>query len=72
MWVTDASGVIFEGAGEWFRSENLIARKTGPTSMRPTNLVDIGFQYFDTDLGEMVYRTRTGWSDEKANPGTAF
>ncbi len=65
-------GDLSEGAGEWFRSENLIARKTGPTSMRPTNLVDIGFQYFDTDLGEMVYRTRTGWSDEKANPGTAF
>ena len=57
-------GDLSEGAGEWFRSENLIARKTGPTSMRPTNLVDIGFQYFDTDLGEMVYRTRTGWSDE--------
>ena len=57
-------GDLSEGAGEWFRSENLIARKTGPTSMRPTKLVDIGFQYFDTDLGEMVYRTRTGWSDE--------
>ena len=56
-------GDLTGGAGEWFRSENLIARKTGPTSLRPTNLVDIGFPYFDTDLGKMVYRTRTGWSD---------
>ncbi len=56
-------GDLSEGAGEWFRSENMIAPKTGPTSMRPTNLVDLGYPYFDTDLGRMVYRTRTGWSE---------
>ncbi|MBR1926184.1 MAG: hypothetical protein IJ840_00255 [Bacteroidales bacterium] len=56
-------GDLRDGAGEWFRSENMIAPKTGPTEARPTKLVDIGFPYFDTDLGRMVYRTRTGWSE---------
>ena len=56
-------GDLSEGAGEWFRSENLIARKTGTTAQRPTHLVDLGFPYFDTDLGRTVYRTREGWSE---------
>ena len=56
-------GDLRDGAGEWFRSENMIARKTGTTAQRPTKLVDIGYPYFDTDLGKTVYRTRDGWSD---------
>lgn len=40
----------------------LAARRRGPTAERPRN-VDLGFEYFDTDLGRMVYRLEGGWSE---------
>lgn len=48
--------------GRYFRTINLAARRRGPTAERPRN-VDLGFEYFDTDLGRMVYRLEGGWSE---------
>lgn len=46
-----------------FVFENLMAKKMGTTSQRPTNDVEVGFPYFDTTINKMVYRTPTGWTE---------
>ena len=49
--------------GQYFKSTNMVALKIGSTSSRPTDVVEIGYPYFDTTLDKMVFRTLTGWSD---------
>lgn len=39
------------------------ANKSGTTENRPTSLVSVGFQYFDTTLGKPIYYNGTEWVD---------
>jgi hypothetical protein len=39
------------------------ANKSGTTENRPTSLVSVGFQYFDTTLGKPIYYNGTDWVD---------
>lgn len=45
--------------GKYFKSTNLVAPKVG--GVRPTNDVEIGYQFFNTSSGRFEYRTPDGW-----------
>lgn len=47
--------------GKYFDSTNMYAPKIGNTSQRPTNDVELGFKYYDTDLQKYIFRTATDW-----------
>lgn len=42
--------------------------KYGPTSDRPITELKIGYEYFDTDLGYIIYWDGTRWVDSDGNP----
>lgn len=59
LWGDQSAGNI----GIYWETVNLMARRYGNTSQRPTQMVDVGFRYLDTEVNKEVVRTPSGWTD---------
>lgn len=72
--LTDEKRFTFRTWLQWFNWVHLTVqavRQSGTTASRPTNLLWIGRQYFDTDLGYPVWVQSvrpTVWVDAAGNP----